>query len=223
MKKTDLIHVPEIIGKTKDIRTDRDFKLAIKKFRQNAPSASIPRLYDGYKWLKEQHNTTDEESEKHFTHFIEIFLRILEERGASGTDVYSEVLRDSAEYKYLSGLFHNDTDTDEPIMIATPEIQNYTPAAVKKISLTDILSKKNIPILDIDINEWHRLVNEHFRSFLDEELFVKSCLSAINNVNKRSEKDTYHIEKYSRIHTIARHKIINNIVRHQDNHHRHYG
>jgi len=65
---------------------------------------------------------------------------------------------------------------------------------VKRISLKDILSKKNIPILDIDINEWHKLVKEYFQPFHSEELFVKNCLSAINNINKRTEKDPYHIE-----------------------------
>ncbi len=194
MKNNNLINPPEIIGKTKGVWTDHDLKHAISKFKQNAPAAPIPRLYDAYKWLKEQHNTNDEESEKHFTHFIETFLRILEERGASGTEVYSEVLRDSAEYKYLEGLFHNDTNERKPLKIEVPEIKPAVPKEIKKISLKDIISKKSIPLLSIDINEWHRLVNEYFRTFHSEEEFVKNCSSIINAVNKRADKEDYHIE-----------------------------
>jgi len=194
MKKNNPIYPIEIIGKTKDVWTDRDFKHAVTSFKQNAPAAPIPRLYDAYKWLKEQHNTKNLESEKHFTHFIETFLRILEERGASGTEVYSEVLRDSAEYKYLEGLFHNGSNERKPLLIEAPEIKPVTPPVIKKISLKDIISKKSIPLLSIDINEWHRLVNEYFRVFHNEEEFVKNCSSIINAVNKRSDKEDYHIE-----------------------------
>jgi hypothetical protein len=196
MKKTDLIYPLEIIGKIKNDWSDGEFKHAVKKFRQNAPSAPIPRLYEAYKWLKEQHNAESAESEKHFTNFIEIFLRILEERNASGTEVYSEVLRDSAEYKYLKGLFHNDDNepAHESLTVKTPEAKPAPIPAIKKISLKNILSKKNTLLSDIDINEWHKLVEDHFKSFHTEELFVKNCSSVINNIRKRTEKEPYHIE-----------------------------
>lgn len=192
MKKTDLVYPLEIIGKTKEDWSDHEFKRAIKKFRQTAPSAPIPRLYEAYKWLKEKHDTGSIESEKNFTHFIEIFLRTLEERGATGTAVYSEVLRESTEYKFLKGLFHSDNH--EPLIIKAPENKPASNVAVKKISLKHILTGKNIPLTNFDINEWCRLVEEHFKSFHAEELFVRNCSSVINNINKRKEKETYHIE-----------------------------
>lgn len=194
MKKTDPIYPLEVIGKIKEDWSSREFKHAIKKFRQNAPSAPIPRLYDAYKWLKEKHDTEDLESEKNFTHFIEIFLRILEERGASGTEVYSEVLRDSAEYKYLKGLFHNDNHetNHEPALIKAPETRPST--AVKKILLKTVLGGKNIPLTDFNITEWRALIEEHFKSYHTEELFVRNCSTVINNINKRREKEPYHIE-----------------------------
>ena len=196
MKKTDLIYPLEIIGKIKTDWSDREFKHAVKKFRQNAPSAPIPRLYEAYKWLKEKHDTESIESEKNFTHFVEIFLRILEERGASDTEVYSEVLRESAEYKYLKGLFHSDNHEElhEPETLKAPKDKPVPIPAVKKISLKTILTGKNILLTDFDINQWHKLVEEHFKSFHTEELFVRNCSSVISNINKRKDKEPYHIE-----------------------------
>lgn len=194
MDNGNLIFVPELFGKVKASWTERDFKIAINKFKQNAPSAPTPRLYDAYKWLKEQLDTEDEESNKQFTYFIEHFLRILEDRGAVNSETYSEVLRDSAEYKYLRGLFHSDESEQEPLMIEIPEDTVSTPAEIKKIHLKDILNKKNISLLDIDINTWHKLIEEYLHVFKTEDLFVKNCLHVVNNIKKRTEKESYHLE-----------------------------
>ena len=194
MENSNLLPVPELLGKVKDSWSERDFKFAIKKFRQNAPAASIPRLYDAYRWLKQQLDTVDEESNKHFTNFIEHFLRILEERGAVESEVYSEVLRDSAEYKYLKNLFHNDSEVHETLQIETAEIRTPPAKVIKQITLKDILSKKNISLMDFDINSWHRLIDEYLNDFRTEESFVKSCSEVIKNINKRTVKEAYHTE-----------------------------
>jgi len=194
MKDKNLIYPPELFGKQKSSWTDRDFKSAIKKFSQNAPAIPVPRLYDAYKWLKEQINKDDEEADKHFTHFIELFLRILEERGAVESEVYSEVLRDSAEYKYLEGLFHNDEPDREIKMIEAPVVRIPDEPEAKKITLKTILLKKNGPLIDIDIKEWHRLVDEHLGEFKTEESLIKNCSLVVNSIKKRSEKEPYHIE-----------------------------
>ena len=131
MKNNNLIFTPELFGRVKVSWTEKDFKIAIKKFRQNAPAAPTPRLYDAYRWLKEQLDTEDEDSSKQFTYFIEHFLRILEERGAVNSETYSEVLRDSAEYKYLRGLFHNDESLHEPLMIEISETNKCAPPEIK--------------------------------------------------------------------------------------------
>jgi hypothetical protein len=194
MENKNIIAAPEIFGKIKDTWTERDFKFAIKKFRQNAPAAPIPRLYDAYKWLKDRLDTEDEESNKQFTHFVELFLRTLEERGAGDSGVYSEVLRDSAEYKYLKGLFHNEESADEAELIDTAENLDTPAPVIKKLLLKDILLKKSIPLIDIDINSWHKLIDEYFRGINTEESFVKSCSSVVNNISKRTVKETYHVE-----------------------------
>ncbi|HNX22790.1 MAG TPA: hypothetical protein PKG60_02000 [Spirochaetota bacterium] len=194
MENRNLIYAPEILGKAKGSWTEQDFNLAIKKFRQNSPSAPIPRLYDAYKWLKAQLDKSEETSDKQFTYFVELFLGILEERGARESEVYSEVLRDSAEYKYLKGLFHNNEEEDKTLQIHTPQIQSTTASVIKKITLKDILTKKNIPLLDIDINEWHKLIDEHLKDFKTEESFVKNCTLVINNIKKRTNKEAYHTE-----------------------------
>jgi len=194
MENFNLIAAPEILGKVKGSLSERELKHAIKKFRQNAPSAPIPRLYDAYRWLKVQLDNDETESEKQFTYFVEIFLRVLEERGAAESEVYSEVLRDSAEYKYLKGLFHTEAAEPEVLQIEISEKQVQTAPVIKKITLKDILSRKNISLNSIDINEWHKLIDEHLRDFRTEDLFVKNCILVVNNIKKRTEKDTYHTE-----------------------------
>lgn len=193
MEKNNLIVAPAILGKFQGSWSEQNFKYAIKKFRQNAPSAPIPRLYDAYRWLKVQLDD-EEESNKQFTYFVEIFLRILEERGAGESEVYSEVLRDSAEYKYLKGLFHTEDSDPEVLQIEMPEKPAKPAPVMKKIKLKDILSKKNISLNEFDISEWHRLIDEHLRDYRTEDLLVKNCLIVVNNVKKKPEKEAYHIE-----------------------------
>ncbi len=194
MENNNLIYVPELLGKVKDSWTEKDFQVAITKFRQNAPAATTPRLYDAYRWLKEKLDTEDEDSSKQFTYFIEHFLRILEERGAVNSETYSEVLRDSAEYKYLRGLFHNDESAPDPEMIEIPDHKLTAPPEIEKISLKDILHRKNISLLDFDINSWYKLIEEYLKEFKAEDLFVKNSLHLVNNIKKRTEKESYHIE-----------------------------
>lgn len=194
MQKNFSIYPLEITGKISKLQTETEIQSALKNFRQNASSAPTPRLYDAYRWLKQQLNTGDEEKEKHFTHFIEIFLTILEARGASGSEIYSEVLRDSAEYKYLRGLFHTEPAEPSLIQIEIQEDEVIVDKEPERLSLRDILLKKQIPITDIDIKEWHRLVDEYFVPIEQEDLFVKSCSQVINNIYKRPDKEPYHIE-----------------------------
>jgi hypothetical protein len=197
MERSKIIYPPEIFGKIKTSWSEEDFKFAIKKFRNNAPAAPTPRLYEAYRWLKNQIDTGEEEEgviNKQFTYFIELFLRILEERGADNSEIYREVLKDSAEYKYLKGLFHYDESEHEPLLIETSVTQTNTSPEIKKLSFKNILLKKNISLLDIDIKEWNRLICEHFKEFKTEDSFVKNCSAAVNNINKRTEKETYHVE-----------------------------
>lgn len=196
MKNTDLIPAPELLGKINSSWTEKDFKFAIKKFRQNAPSAPIPRLYDAYRWLKEQIDKDDAESDKQFTRFIEHFLRILEERGAAQSEIYSEVLRDSAEYRYLKNLFHSDEPEHETVQAEITEkpVKKAPPALIKKLSLKEILLKKNIQLSAIDNKEWSKLVSEHFENFKAAESFEKNCTSLVKNISRRSDIEPYHTE-----------------------------
>lgn len=194
MDDKNLLIVPALYLKSKENWTEKDFKSAIKKFTRNAPMAPIPRLYDSYKWLKDKLDDKDEDSNKQFTYFIEHLLRILEERGAGKSEIYSEILRDSAEYKYLKGLFHTDESDDET---ADPDIAvKRSPAKpiAKKNSLKNILLKKGSSLLDIDINSWKLLVSDYFEDFTTDESFEKNCTSLIKKISKREKKESYHVE-----------------------------
>ncbi len=195
MVNDNLIIAPGIPGKNTASWTEQDFKLAIKKFRQNAPTAPLPRLYEAYKWLKEHIDIHDNESDKQFTYFIEHFLQILEKRGAGNSEIYSEVLRDSAEYKYLKELFHSSKEEDkEPEPETIIQKAEHPVLKEKKITLKSILRQKNPSLSVYDINSWNKLVNEHLRSFATEESFVKNCSSIISNINKTPDKEPFHLE-----------------------------
>jgi len=194
MKNKNLIITPEILRGIKTSWSAGDFNFAIQEFRRNAPAVPIPRLYEAYRWLKEQINIDDKESGRQFTLFIEHFLRILEERGAGDSGIYTEVLRDSAEYKYLSGLLHKNETENKIKLIEISENKTPEEQVIKKTSLKDILLKKNMPLLDIDINSWYKLIQEHLEIYNTEESFVKNCSSVITNINKRTEKNSYHVE-----------------------------
>lgn len=195
MAKSDLIYAPEIFGRLKPSWSENDFKSAVKRFNHNAPSVPIPRLYEAYRWLKDQVDFSNTESEKQFSFFIENFLRILETRGASKSEVYSEVLRDSDEYKYLKGLFHSDEiEYHEPEVIQEEEPTPTPQPKVKKITMKNILRDKNIPLSDYDSESWHRLVDEHLMGYNSEESFVNNCSKLATSINGRRSKEQYHIE-----------------------------
>jgi len=194
MKNNNLIPAPVLSEKSLSSWTEKDFISAIKKFRQNAQSAPIPRLYEAYRWFKEKVDKDDQSSDQHFSRFTELFLRILEERGAVKSEIYSEVLRDSAEYKYLKKLFHNDEPEGEIELTDSEEKQPVSITVIKKIAIEDILHKKNISLVDIDISSWNKMVNEYFKDFKTAESFEKNCTGLLKNVIKRKEKEPYHIE-----------------------------
>lgn len=194
MDDKNLLIVPALSLKAKENWTEKDFKSAIRKFNRNAPSATIPRLYDAYIWLKEKLDNDDQGSNRQFTHFVEHLLRILEERGAGESEIYSEILRDSAEYKYLKGLFHtNEPENETP----GPDITvKKSPAktVIKKKSLKTLLLKKNFSLTDIDINSWRLMVNDYLEEFKEDESFEKNCTSLVKKISRREKKESYHIE-----------------------------
>ncbi len=195
MSKSEHLYAPEIFGRLKPSWNENEFKSAVKRFNHSAPSVPIPRLYDAYKWLKEQIDINDAASEKQFSVFIEHFLRILEDRGAAQSDVYSEVLRDSDEYKYLKGLFHSEEIDEPPVeKHAKKELPAPPTPKVKKITLKSILRDRKAALAEIDPESWRRLIDEHLMPFKNEEAFVMNCSRTVNSINSRELKEQYHIE-----------------------------
>lgn len=194
MENNNLILHQEIFGSLKTSWTTGEFKSAIEKFRKNAPGIPLPRLFDAYCWVKQQIDPSDEVLDKQFLVFNELFLRTLEERGESGTEIYTKVLRDSSEYKYMKELFHrDDTEQEKPEPEVIPE--KITPEKkIKIITLKDILSEKNKSLIEFDIESWRKLVDEHFKGIKNEEPFVKDCSGIIARINRISEQEQYHLE-----------------------------
>jgi len=194
MDEKNLIIAPGLSLNKKNLWTEKDFKFAIKKFTRHAPTAPVPRLYDAYRWLKERLDNEDEESKKQFTLFIEHLLRILEERGAGESEIYSEILRDSAEYKYFKGLFHTDDPDNETPLLKNTVKRSPSERSIKKQTLRNVLLKKNSSLPDIDIDSWRNMVNDYFKEFKTEESFEKNCISLVKKIIRKEKKEPYHIE-----------------------------
>jgi len=194
MENNGLILRSEIFGELKESWTPAEFRFAIEKFRENAPSIPVPRLYDAYRWVKEQIDITDDALSKQFFIFNEIFLRELEGRGEHDTEIYSSVLRDSSEYKYLRELFHRKPAVKKKPEPEAVKEEIIPPEIVKRLTLKDILSHKNSSLLEIDIETWHKLIDEHFMGIKNEDSFVKECSGVINRITKFVSREAYHME-----------------------------
>lgn len=192
MENKSLIPVTEIFGEIKETWTLPEFRFAIENFRLNAHSIPVPRLYDAYCWVKEQVDTSNEALNKQFYIFNELFLRELETRGECSSEIYSSVLRDSSEYKYLRELFPGD----KPSRNKPPAVQKKTvqEKPVKKITLNGILNGKTIALDEFDIEAWRELVEEHFTPVKSEEIFIKECFGMINRISRIEFKEPYHLE-----------------------------
>ena len=194
MENKSLILRSEIFGELKEKWTPSEFRFAIERFRENAPDIPVPRLYDAYRWVKEQVDITDDALSKQFSIFNELFLRELEGRGENNSEIYSSVLRDSSEYKYLRELFHREAPvqkTPEPEVI---EEKTVPEEPSKKLTLKELLSHKNCSLLKIDIELWRKLVDEHFMGMKSEDAFLKECSGVINRIIRITNREPYHME-----------------------------
>ncbi len=187
--------VPALPLKVRDELTEKDFKSAIRKLTRSAQSMPVPRLYDAYLWLKERLDDENEEFNRQYAHFIERLLRILEERGAAGSEIYSEILKDSVEYKYLKGLFHSsEQDYETAVPYAAPKRSRVKKSRIKKISLKTILQKKDSSLTEIGPVEWNRMVNDYFEGINTDESFETNCVALVKKINKKAKKEPYHVE-----------------------------
>lgn len=194
MDAKNKLTTPSLSLKVKEDLTERDFKSAIKKLTRSATSMPIPRLYDAYLWLKERLDDENEEFNRQYARFIEQLLRIIEERGAAGSEIYSEILKDSVEYKYLKGLFHNgDQDFETSMPDVTPK-KSRGQSAPKKKSLKTVLQKNNSSLADIDSIAWTIMVNDYLSGFQMDKSFESNCVSLVKKINRRERKEPYHIE-----------------------------
>lgn len=193
MENNSLIPSSEIFGNLKETWSLLEFRFAIENFRMNAPSVSVPRLYDAYCWLKERIDTSDEALNKQFYVFNELFLRELELRGESSSEIYSSVLRDSSEYKYLRELFPGNKPVQEK---PEPAVKKKTirEKVIKKISLNEIITGRTVSLHEFDIEAWRKLSEEYFSLIKAEEIFIKECSGMINRISRIEAKESYHLE-----------------------------
>ena len=133
------------------------------------------------------------EFSSHSSYFNDIFLRILEERGESGSGIYRTVLRDSSEFRFLSGMFIKDDMQETDISIETVKEEAAQEAPPVRLTLRGILADKKVSIADYGMDEWERLAGEYFDDIKEEKELVKNSSSVLNRITRREDCRDYHI------------------------------
>lgn len=169
-----------------------DIKRAIERFRHNSSNVPVDMLYTAYRSLKEMIDSFGPEFTSQSNHFNDLFLRILEERGESGSGIYRSVLRDSYEFRLLSAILDKDS-AEEPAPEPEPPVVEEEVEIPVKLTLKNIVAGKKFSLSSYTEHEWEALVAEHFQSIPEEKAFVKSCGATINRMIKRGDWQDYHL------------------------------
>lgn len=170
-----------------------DFSRAIEKFRHNSPAVPVDRLYTAYRSLKDMIDSMGPDFASQSSHFNDVFLRILEERGESDNGFYRSVLRDSSEFRFLSDIFIKES-LPAPQREKKNIVEEVAPDDIpEKLSLKSIIAGKKNSLKDYSEDEWSMLVDDHFIDIEDEKLMVKSSAAVIARVIKRGDSLDYHI------------------------------
>lgn len=166
---------------------------AIEKFRHNSPAVPVEKLYTAYRTLKEMIDSMGPDFVSQSSHFNDIFLRILEERGESGSGIYRTVLRDSSEFRFLSGMFIKDRIPEPEKEPDTSEVNAEPDEIPVKLTLKGVLADKKISLTNYSEERWNLLVEEHFMVIADEKELVKNSVSVVNRITRRGDSSEYHI------------------------------
>lgn len=167
---------------------------AMNHFRRISLSAPLPLLFGVYCELKNEMTSVDEESRKNFGVFNDLFLRMLEERGETATDIYRSLLRDSSEFTYLQSLFGSKVPhagPRKPKKIKEAVIIEPAPVAV---TLKKVLAAKDASLIGFDMNAWRDLVKDHLDAVRDESAFIRVCTRVIKQVSAAAEREDFHLE-----------------------------
>ncbi|HPS59344.1 MAG TPA: hypothetical protein PK514_14670 [Spirochaetota bacterium] len=168
--------------------------IAMDHFRAVTLNAPLPVIFTVYSELKSEMTAAGDDSRKKFNVFNDLFLRMLEERGETSTDIYRSVLRDSAEYTYLNRLFSSKIPQDrleKPKKIKDAVILKPKPEV---ITLKKILSRREQSLLDFSVGTWYDLVELHLAGITEESVFVKKSSRLVRYVDSNPQKETFHLE-----------------------------
>lgn len=165
---------------------------AIEKFRHNSPAVPVEKLYTAYRSLKEMIDSMGPDFASQSSHFNDTFLRILEERGESESGIYRTVLRDSSEFRFLSGIFIKES-IPEPERGAEISAENAEPDELPvKLTLKGVLADKKISLTYYSEEQWSLLVEEHFFNIADQKELVKNSGSVVIRITRRGDGSDYH-------------------------------
>lgn len=167
---------------------------AMNHFRTVTVDAPLPVLFSVYSELKNEMTAAGDDSRKKFGVFNDLFLRMLEERGETSTDIYRSLLRDSAEYTYLNRLFRSKIPQErleKPKKIKDAVIVEPKPEV---LTLAKILNSPEQSLTGINMDAWYDLVDVHLNAVTGESQFVKKSLQLVRYVNTNPQKEPFHIE-----------------------------
>lgn len=167
---------------------------AMNQFRAVTVDAPLPVIFAVYSELKNEMSAAGDDSRKNFGVFNDLFLRMLEERGETSSDIYRSLLRDSAEFTYLNRLFSSKIPQErleKPKKIKDAVIIEQKPGV---LTLKKIMGCEDRSLMEIGIDEWYDLVDEHLKVMSDETLFVKKSSQLVRYIDSNPQKEPFHME-----------------------------
>ena len=167
---------------------------AMNHFREVTRDAPLPVIFTVYSELKNEMAAAGDDSRKKFSVFNDLFLRMLEERGETSSDIYRLLLRDSAEFTYLNRLFSSKIPQErlekpkkiKDAVIVEPETE--------RINLKKIMNCGDKSLRDFSIDAWYDLVDAHLNSAGSEAALLKKSSQMLSYVCSNPQKEPYHTE-----------------------------
>ncbi len=192
--KTDLTSVNDLLLEVGRLWVTGNIVSAIERFREKGADTDLGELYQAYLWLRGEISIKGADYEQQLNLFNTVFLNIIEERGATETDVYISVLRDSPEYRFFNDHVKNISAFGKSEQAEMAEPQHVSSEPEKKVTLKDILYYDDGNLKNCSIELWNRLLREYFDQFNDEKNFSAETWKIISKVKSTKLKEPFHLE-----------------------------
>ena len=194
LQKRDMVTLNDLLGEVRRLWVEGNISAAIERFREKGAHADLGKLYHAYLWFRDEIIIQGPDYEQQLNLFNTVFLTIIEERGATETDLYVSVLKDSPEYRFFSDHIKKLPAVQNRDRVKSVELLDVPVKPEKKITLKDILYSDEIKLKNCDIELWNRLLHDYFDQFNDEKVLIAESGKIINKLKNIKAKDPFHFE-----------------------------